>query len=123
MQSTQDLIEKELLRLCQEGHFEAFLLFDNEGIPMAGVNLSEHYHQDGIAALSALLIRSAELTEEFNADAVIDEITLRTVNNFRIVGRTFLAHETRLMLVAIVPQHYSYRQITTEAVRKVRQLF
>jgi predicted regulator of Ras-like GTPase activity (Roadblock/LC7/MglB family) len=123
MKSTQDLIEEELLRLCQQGHFEAFLLFNAEGIPMAGVDLSERYNKDGIAALSALLSRSAELTEEFNADAVVDEITLRTVNNFRIVARSFQVNTTRLILVAIVPQHRSYRKITTAAVQKVQQLF
>jgi len=123
MRATQDLIEEELLRLCQQGHFEAFMLFNEEGVPMAGVELSEHYNKDGIAALSALLSRSVELTEEFNVDAVVDEITLRTVNNFRIVSRSFQVDAARLILVAIVPNHRPYRKITTAAVQKVQQLF
>jgi hypothetical protein len=35
MKAVQDHIEEELLRLCRQGQFEALLLFDEEGIPMA----------------------------------------------------------------------------------------
>ncbi len=123
MKSTQDLIEDELLRLCREGHFEAFMLFNAEGIPMAGVTLSEHYNKDGIAALSSVLSQSAEITEEFNVDTIVDEISLRTVNNFRIVSRPFQVDNTKLILVAIVPRNLPYRKITTAAVQKLQQLF
>jgi predicted regulator of Ras-like GTPase activity (Roadblock/LC7/MglB family) len=123
MKSTQDLIEDELLRLCEQGNFEAFLLFNAEGIPMASVDLSEHYDADGIAALSVVLSQSAELTEEFNADAIVDEISLRTANKFRIVSRPFQVDDIKLILVAIVPQNLPYRKITTAAVQKVQQLF
>jgi hypothetical protein len=64
MKSTQDLIEEELLDLCQQGKFEAFLLFNTEGIPMAGVDFSDRFNADGLAALSVVLNQSVELTEE-----------------------------------------------------------
>jgi predicted regulator of Ras-like GTPase activity (Roadblock/LC7/MglB family) len=122
MRSTQDLIEHELLRLCKKGHFEAFMLFNDEGIPMAGVGFPTHYQEDGLAALSVILSQSAAMTEEFSADANVDEISLRTGNKFRIVSRPFQIDDLKLILVAIVPQHLPYRKITTAAVQKVQQL-
>lgn len=123
MKSTQALIEDELLRFCEEGHFEALMLFNNEGIPMVGVDLFEHYNKDGIAALSAVLSQSAELTEEFHADTTVDEVSLRTANKVRIVSRPFQVENTRLILVAIVPKDLPYRKITSAAVQKLQQLF
>jgi predicted regulator of Ras-like GTPase activity (Roadblock/LC7/MglB family) len=122
MKSTQDLIENELLRFCKEGHFEALMLYNNEGIPMVEVNLFEHYNKDGIAALSAVLSQSAELTEEFHANTTVDEVSLRTANKVRIVSRPFQVDNARLILVAIVPKDLPYRKITSAAVQKVQQL-
>ena len=123
MKSTQNLIEEELLRLCQEGNIEAFFLFNEEGIPMAGVNSSAHLNADGIAALSVILHQSAELTEEFQENALVDEVSLRITNKHRIVSRPFLVDDIKLILIAVVPQHVPYRRITTTAVRRVQQLF
>jgi hypothetical protein len=123
MKATQDLIEEELLHLCHEGSFEAFMLFNDEGIPMAHVGFSDHYTPDAIAALSVILMQSAALTEEFTTDDSVDEISLRTLNKFRIVSRPFHVDDIRLILVAIVPQHLPYRKITTAAVQKVQQFF
>lgn len=123
MKSTQDLIEEELLRLCREGKFEACLLFNIEGILMAGVNLSEHVNADGIAALSVVLNQSIELTEEFQEHATVDEVSLRMANKHRIISRPFLVDDVKLILVAVVPQRLPYRRITTIAVRRVQQLF
>jgi hypothetical protein len=122
MKSTQDLIEDELLRFCEEGHFEALMLYNNEGIPMVEVNLFEHYSKDGIAALSAVLSQSAELTEEFHANTTVDEVSLRTANKVRIVSRPFQVDNAKLILVAIVPKNLPYRKITSAAVQKVQQL-
>jgi hypothetical protein len=122
MRSPQDLIEDELLGLCEKGNFEAVMLFNDEGIPMAEVGFLTHYNEDGLAALSVILSQSAALTEEFTSDAVVDEISLRTGNKFRIVSRPFQVNEIKLILVAIVPQHLPYRKITTAAVQKVQQL-
>lgn len=123
MKSTQDLIEEELLRLCQDGELEACFLFNAEGIPMAGVDLSEHLNADGIAALSVALNQSVELTEEFQENVVVDEVSLRLTNRDRIISRPFLVDDIKLILVAVVPQHLPYRRITTTAVRRVQQLF
>ena len=123
MKSTQDLIEEELLRLCHEGQFTACLIFNAEGIPMAGINLSEHVNVDGIAALSVVLNQSIELTEEFQEHAIVDEVSLRMTNKQRIISLPFLADGIKLILVAVVPQHLPYRCITTTAVRRVQQLF
>lgn len=123
MKSTQDLIEEELLRLCQEEHFEACLLFNAEGVPMAGVDISAHYNADGIAALSVLLQQSADLTKEFNPDISVDEISLRLTDKYRIVSRPFQVDDLNLMLVAIVPQNAAYRKITTDVVQRMQQLF
>ena len=89
---------------------------------MAGVGFPTHYQEDGLAALSVILSQSAAMTEEFSADANVDEISLRTGNKFRIVSRPFQIDDLKLILVAIVPQHLPYRKITTAAVQKVQQL-
>ncbi len=122
MKSTQDLLEDELLRFCKEGRFEALLLFNNEGLPMVEVNSLQQYNEDGIAALSAVLSQSAELTEEFNANTIVDEVSLRTANQVRIVSRPFQVHNIKLVLIAIVPKDRPYRKITNTAIQKVRQL-
>ena len=109
MKSTQDLIEDELLRLCEKGNFEAVMLFNDEGIPMATVGDPIHYDEDGIVALSVVLSQSAALTQEFTADAIVDEISLRSGNKFRIVSRPFYVDDIRLILVAIIPQHLPQR--------------
>ena len=122
MKSTQDLIEKELLRLCVQGNFEAFMLFNDEGLPMAGVEQSTHYSKDVIAALSVALQQPVELLEDFHVDVTVHETSIRTTDKFRIVSRPFQVEGSRLILMAIVPQNGSYRKITNEAIRKIQEL-
>lgn len=123
MKSTQDLIEEELLRLCEEGHFEACLLFNDEGIPMAGVDFSEQYNADGMAALAVVLHQSVELTKEFQAGVGVDEISLRISDHHRIVSRPFQVDDIKLILIAVVPSNRSYRKLTSDVVQKVQQYF
>lgn len=123
MKSTQDLIEEELLDLCQQGKFEAFLLFSTEGIPMAGVGFSDQFNADGLAALSVVLNQSVELTEEFQENAHVDEVSLRISSKHRIVSRPFNVDDVKMVLVAIVPHRLPYRRITTTAINRIQQLF
>jgi hypothetical protein len=123
MKSTQDLIEEELLDLCQKGNFEAFLLFSSEGIPMAGVDFSDQFNADGLAALSVVLHQSVELTEEFQENAKVDEVSLRISSEHRIVSRPFMVDDIPMILLAIVPSRQAYRRITTIAIRRVQELF
>lgn len=90
---------------------------------MAGVDFSEHFDADGIAALSVVLNQSVELTSEFNEGAVVDEVSLRITDKHRIVTRPFQIDDFKFILVAIVPRDLPYRRITTTAVQKVQQLF
>ena len=123
MKSTQDLIEEELLDLCQQGNFEAFLLFSAEGIPMAGIDFSDQFNIDGLGALSVVLNQSIELTEEFQENASVDEISLRISSKHRIVSRPFMADGIKMILLAIVPNRQPYRRITTAAIHRVQALF
>ncbi len=122
MKSTQDLIEEELLRLCSQGGFEALMLCNGEGIPMATVGQPVHYNQDALAALSALIWQSAELIEDFHEDTVVNETFIRTTNKYRIVSRPIRIDDTSFVLIAIVPHNRSYRKITNEAVRTIQKL-
>ncbi len=122
MKSTQDLIEEVLLRLCVQGGFEAFMLFNEEGIPMAAAGQCIHYNDDAIAALTVVLHQSADLLEDFHADAVVNETSIRTSNKYRIVSRPFEADGINLVLIAIVPQRLSYRKITNKAVQAVQHI-
>jgi predicted regulator of Ras-like GTPase activity (Roadblock/LC7/MglB family) len=123
MKSTQDLIEEELLVLCQQGKFEAFLLFSTEGIPMAGVDFSDRFNADGLAALSVVLNQSVELTEEFQENTIVDEVSLRISSKHRIVSRPFNVDDVKMVLVAIVPHRLPYRRITTTAINRIQQIF
>ena len=123
MKSTQDLIEEELLNLCQQGKFEAFLLFSAEGIPMAGVDFTDKFNADGLAALSVVLNQSVELTEEFQENTLVDEVSLRISSSLRIVSRPFLVEDMKMILLAIVPNRQSYRRITTNAIHRIQELF
>ena len=124
MKSTQDLIEEELLRLCAKGGFEAFMLFNEEGIPMATVGQPTHYDEDAIAALSVVLRQFAELLEDFHVDTIVNETSIRTTNKYRIVSRPFQVEEIdiKLILIAIVPQNLSYRKITNKAIQTVQHI-
>lgn len=122
MKSTQDLIEEALLRLCQQGKFEAFLLFNDEGIPMAEVGQCIHYNKDALTALSVIFQQSMEVLEDFQADVLLNENSIRTNNKFRIVSRPVQIEGLTLILVAIVPQHLTYRKITNKAVQTVQTL-
>lgn len=122
MKATQDLIEEELLRLCRQGNFEAFMLFNREGILMASAGHPVHYNSDALTALSVLFAQSDELLNDFQADASVDEIALRTVDNARIVSRSFQVEEAELILIAIVPPQISYRQITNTAVHQIQTI-
>lgn len=123
MKSTQDLIEEELLNLCQQGKFEAILLFSAEGIPMAGVDFSNQFNADGLAALSVVLNQSVELIEEFQENSRVDEVSLRVSSKHRIVSRPFTVDDVKMILVAIVPHRLPYRRITTTAIHRIQQLF
>ncbi len=123
MKSTQDLIEEELLDLCQQGKFEAFLLFNAEGIPMAGIDFTDQFNTDGLAALSVVLNQSVELTEEFQDHVRVDEVSLRISGKLRLVSRPFMADGIKMVLLAIVPNRQAYRRITTMAIQRVQQLF
>jgi hypothetical protein len=123
MKSTQDLIEEELMALCQQGKFDAFFVFSAEGIPMAGVDFSARFDADALGALSVVLSQSVELTEEFQEDAIVDEVSLRISSRQRIVSRPFLVDDIKMILMAIVPHRLAYRRITTTAIQRVRKLF
>ena len=123
MKSTQNLIEEELEILCRQGKFEAFLLFNAEGIPMAGVDFTDQFNTDGLAALSVVLNQSVELTEEFQTHALVDEVSLRISSSHRIVSRPFLVEDVKMILLAIVPNRQAYRRITTTAIHRIQKLF
>lgn len=122
MKSPQDLIEEELLRLCADGEFEALMLFNEEGIPMAEVGNAVHYNKDALGALSVLLQQSAELIKDFHSETLVNETAIRTTSKFRIVSRSFVVENLKLILVAIVPQNRPYRDITNKAVYTIQQL-
>jgi predicted regulator of Ras-like GTPase activity (Roadblock/LC7/MglB family) len=122
MKSTQDLIEEELLRLCSQGGFEASMLFNGEGIPMATVGQSTHYNKDALAALSALIWQSAEVIEDFHEDTVVNETSIQTTNKYRIVSRPIRLDDANFILVAIVPHKRAYRKITNKAVQTIQNL-
>ncbi len=122
MKATQDLIEEELLRLCQQGQFEALLLFNDEGIPMAEVGQCMHYSRDTLTALSVVFAQAVELVNDFQGDAPLNENSIRTNNKFRIVSRPLLVNELLLTLMAIVPAQLPYRKITNTAIRKIRHI-
>ncbi len=121
MKATQDLIEKELLRLCQQGQFEALLLFNDEGIPMAEVGECVHYTKDTLTALSVIFAQAVELVNDFQGDAPLNENSIRTNNKFRIVSRPIPLNEFTLTLVAIVPVQRPYRKLTNAAIQKIQQ--
>lgn len=120
MKSTQDLIEEEFLRLRHQGQIEAFILFNEEGIPMAEIGDFNHYSRDTITALSVWFHQFAELLADFETDTSINETTIRTTNNFRIVSRPVQINDGQLVLVAIVPLHVSYRKVTNKAIQKIQ---
>lgn len=122
MKSTQDRIEKALLRLCRAGQFEALLLFNQEGMPMAEAGQCTHYTHDVLTALSIVFHQTIELMNDFQHSTPVDETSMRTANKFRIVSRPVHVADATFILVAIAPQHLAYRKLTNQAVQIIRDL-
>ncbi|MCP4398708.1 MAG: hypothetical protein GY801_15595 [bacterium] len=120
MKSVQDLIEEKLLRLCRQGKFEALLLFNNEGIPMAEAGECVHYSKDTLTALSVVFHQAVEVFEDFEFDAPLNENSFRSSNKFRIVCRPIRIDELKLILIAILPHQSAYRKMTNEAIKHIR---
>lgn len=122
MEAVQDLIEVELSRLCQQGKFEALLLFNEEGIPMAEAGECLHYNKDTLTALSVVFHQAVELFEDFEFEAPLNENSFRTSNKFRIVCRPIPLDDFTLILIAILPHQLSYRKITNAAIQHIRHV-
>ena len=120
MKAVQDQIEEELLRLCRQGKFEALLLFNEEGIPMAEAGECIHYNKDTLTALSVIFHQAVELFEDFEFEAPLNENSFRTSNKFRIVCRPIRLDDLKLILIAILPHQFAYRKITNAAIQHIR---
>ena len=122
MEAVQDLIEKELSRLCRQGRFEALLLFNEEGIPMAEAGECIHYNKDTLTGLSVVFHQAVELFDDFEFEAALNENSFRTSNKFRIVCRPIHFNELKLTLIAILPYQLTYRKITNAAIQHIQQV-
>ncbi len=106
-----------LQEMNQEGKFEACLLTTRDGFPVAAVPNSQR--QQLASAMAAVLHQVSAETREQLGMAVLDEVTLRTGDQSRLVCRPIGAAARMVILSVLVPPGRPYRRITNRAIRRI----
>ena len=120
MQSTQELIEASLLRLCRQGQFDAIALFNDEGILMAEVGECLQYAKETLITVALAFRQTVEVFRDFQAEVSVDEQRIRTSTPFRIIIRPVPVGKDTFILVAVAPSQAAYRHITTQAIKAIQ---
>jgi predicted regulator of Ras-like GTPase activity (Roadblock/LC7/MglB family) len=108
MGSKQELFERTLSRMNQDGNFEASVLSLKDGLPLASSPLS--YEDQMTAAMVALLNDTAnKLNRELSLPQV-DEISIVGDGGNRLVCRYFAVNGNDILLTVLAQPDQTYRR-------------
>ncbi|MEA3338885.1 MAG: roadblock/LC7 domain-containing protein [Chloroflexota bacterium] len=117
---TQTALEDILNRIVADGDYEAALLSDEDGLPLAATATGDSAAM--LAAMAGLFHNSATQASRRLNLSYINELSLVGDDRFRLVCRFFeTASGQSLGLVAIVPPDHAYRRITNRAIREIKE--
>lgn len=102
------------------GDFEISVLTSDEGLPIA--TAPPDHDSELAAAMVALLQKVSNDAQSQIGMALVDEVTIRDQNRFRLVCRRIVVGQEELILSAIVPPDHYYRRVTNRAIKRIRQL-
>ncbi len=116
---SETTFEETLERINREGDFEASVLTNSDGLPIATV--PSDYDTDITAAMVALLRSVARETQHHMGMAHLDEVSIRANDKIRLVCRYFKAKDEDFILAIVVPSHRRYyRRLTNRAIREIK---
>ena len=121
MGSKQELFEKTLSRMNQDGNFEASVLSLKDGLPLASSPLS--YEDQMTAAMVALLNDTAnKLNRELRLPQV-DEISIVGDGGTRLVCRYFAINGNDILLTVLAHPDQTYRRLTNQTIKEIKRLW
>ncbi len=109
-----------LTELNRKGDFLFSVLTTEEGLPIAFQPGNQKYNQT--SAMTALLHQVSQQTRSLLELDGLDEITIRTRENTRLVIRPIQVGGERVLLSVLIPAEAYYRQLTNQALRNVRDM-
>jgi predicted regulator of Ras-like GTPase activity (Roadblock/LC7/MglB family) len=121
----QQKLEKVLERVLAGGHYEAALLSDVDGLPLAAVynDADEPTDSAGIVAAVTALLRDAAAQARLQLElAFVNELSLVSDDRYRFVCRFFETDAGQLLsLTLVVPPDEAYRRNTNRAIREINE--
>ncbi|OGP52765.1 MAG: hypothetical protein A2Y65_03640 [Deltaproteobacteria bacterium RBG_13_52_11] len=121
MGSKQELFEKTLSTMNQEGDFVAAMLSMKDGLPLA--SSPSQYEDTMAAAMVTLLDETAnKLNRELRLPQ-IDEISIVGDDGTRLVCRYFNVDGHTIMLTVVTRPDQSYRRLTKQTIREIKRIW
>jgi predicted regulator of Ras-like GTPase activity (Roadblock/LC7/MglB family) len=111
--------ERVLQELLDQGGFQAAVLANGEGLPVATV--AARQDADVTSAMVAMLQRVSEEARQRLGMADVDQVAIRDRAGARLVCRSLYLGEQAFLLAVMVPPRTYYRQATNRALRQIRQ--
>ncbi len=115
----QHAFEKILQEMNRAGGFRAAVLSTTEGLPLA--SSPADYEDEMAAAIVALLNKAARQAHRQLNLAQVDELSLVSDDRTRLACRYFSAGGQEMVLAVLAPPDHSYRRLTNQAIREIKQ--
>ena len=116
--------QASLTHILQEtsdrGHFEAAVLVDAEGLPLAAG--SSAHDAETVAALVTLVKGLVERSQAQLGLGAVEEVSIVAEDKMRVVCRYFSVGDEAVTLAAIAPSNQSYRRLTNRAIKEIRAI-
>lgn len=121
MGSKQELFEKALSKMNEEGKFEAAVLSMKDGLPLS--SSPTHYEDDMAAAMVTLLNEAVKrINQQLNLPQV-DEISIVGDDRTRFVCRYFTVDGHELMLTVLTLPDQTYRRLTNRVIKEIERIW
>ncbi len=114
-------LEALLREINVKGGYSASVLATADGLSVAVV--PPVYDSEIISAMVALVRGAIERAQTQLNFARVDEVSAVDDDRIRLVCRYFEIEDEPFILAVIVPPEKSYRQLTNQAIRRVRQVW
>ena len=128
--SKKTSFEQVLHGLSKEGHFQAVVLANGEGLPIAtaqsgaaGVGSGTEPDPELTAAMVALLQKVSKEARQELGMAELDEVTVLDRERTRLVCRFFSMGGEELILALMVRPKARYRRASTWAIRQFHESY
>ncbi len=119
--SEGSVFENILARMNEAGHFTTSVLASEDGLPVAAAPSPSPYDVDTLAAMVTLVKDFIQQTQTRLGLTEVDEVSIVVGDRSRLICRYFIAEGRPFVLALIAPPHLSYRRLTSQAIRELRE--